>query len=268
MTIFVTKFDGTRQPYNRRKILRTCLRTGISREKAESIVRQVESHIYDGIRTKEILKMTLKLLEKEDRTYSSKYILRQALSELDPRFSSFEKFVELLFKEQGYKTWWNQIVQGKTIEHQIDVVVEKGDAFLIEVKHHRNPHRFCGLGVILQNWARLLDIRDKTDKYKNIWIVTNTKFSDHAIKFAKAKGIFLMGWKHPHERGLETIIDRKAIYPVTVLKTKRKIKERLLSEGIIQVFQIISESDKLKKLFSKTTVKNLQEQARGLCCTT
>ncbi len=263
--ISVTKFSGKKEPYQRKKILRTCMRTGLSRNKAEKIVDKVESKLYDGITTKKILNMTLNLLEKEDTSYYSKYGLRQALSELRPDYHNFEKFVQSLFRLQGYDTKWDQIIQGKCIEHQIDVIASKEQTILIECKHHKNPHRFCGLGDILQNWARFMDIRDKTDKYQNICVLTNTKFSAHAMRFAKPKGMMLIGWGHPKNKGLETMIDRKSFYPVTALKISKKSKNILLKNGIIQIFQVIEEGDKLKKFFSKSTVNKMQRQAEKLC---
>jgi len=55
LTVSVTKFDGTRQSYSRAKIVRTCVRMGVSRGVAESIADEIETKLFDGIETKKIL---------------------------------------------------------------------------------------------------------------------------------------------------------------------------------------------------------------------
>jgi len=263
--MFVTKVDGSKQQYSRNKLLRTCMRSGLPRKEALIVVKRIESKLYDGIPTRNILRLTLTELDKKDMSFSARYSLRKALSELNPKNNEFERFVELLLKENGFKTQWNVIVKGKTVEHQLDIIAEKGKTYLIEIKHHRNPHRFCGLGVVLQNWARILDIRDATKKYDYIWIITNTKFSNHAIRFARAKKIFLTGWRFPVNKGLETWVDKKSMYPVTVLRTTKNVKNKLLLNNILQIKQMIMEKDKLLKILSKKTVNNILNQAERLC---
>lgn len=54
-------------------------------------------------------------------------------------------------------------------------------------------------------------------KFDEAWVVTNGLFSDRAKTYAGAHGIKLMGWGYPKGRGLERIVDRSGLYPVTVL---------------------------------------------------
>ncbi len=48
-------------------------------------------------------------------------------------------------------------------------------------------------------------------------LVTNTKFSSKAIKYANCVGINLLGWRYPKEGGLEYYIEKEKFYPLTIL---------------------------------------------------
>jgi len=89
---------------------------------------------------------------------------------------------------------------------------------LVEVKRRRNPHRDTGLGEIIELWGRFKDIGESSKNeraIKEAWLVTNTKFSSHAKKFARCRGIRLLGWRYNTTRlseskteGLEKILER------------------------------------------------------------
>ena len=51
MGVFVTKADGTRQLFDREKVVRTCLRMGASRKIADDVAERVEKRLHDGIPT-------------------------------------------------------------------------------------------------------------------------------------------------------------------------------------------------------------------------
>jgi transcriptional regulator NrdR family protein len=72
--IFVTKFDGRKQPFDKSKIIRTCLRMHASLEQAKEIADKIEKKIYDGIPTKKILRMIFTYLKKYALKLSMKLI--------------------------------------------------------------------------------------------------------------------------------------------------------------------------------------------------
>ena len=80
LTIFVTKADGTKQPFSKWKVVRTCLRMGATRAVAESIAEEIETRIYDGIETKKILQMIFRRLRKHKPVIRHQIDLRKALS--------------------------------------------------------------------------------------------------------------------------------------------------------------------------------------------
>jgi hypothetical protein len=194
--IRVVKYDGRIQEFNRNKLLGSLLRSRVPRAETEKIVREVENQLYDKISTKEIYQIIYKLLlERGEKAGYQLYRLREALSLLDSRV--FEEFVGRLLEKFGYQFACNQILKGACSEHEIDVVAQKEEKrYLVEVKHHQNPHRDSGLTVVLALWARLDDLREKGEKFEQAWLFTNTKFSNHAKKYARCKNIRLTGWRY------------------------------------------------------------------------
>ena len=145
MTLRVTKANGTKQLFEKSKILRTCLRMGVSRKVAEKVAKNVERSIYDGIETRKILKMVFKELGKHKPSVKYRICLRRAMSLMKPK-PDFERFIQLVLIENGFEVTPNVIVRGKCIEHEIDAVAEKNsEVFLVEVKHHYNHHTPTGL---------------------------------------------------------------------------------------------------------------------------
>ncbi|MFH1424271.1 MAG: restriction endonuclease [archaeon] len=268
--VYVIKANGERAKFDREKILRTCERSGVPKDVAERIVSEVEQNVREGTTTKDILTWVLAKLNKYEQAHSKKYELKQALAALEPGEHEFEKYISHLFRAHGYETEWNKIVQGECIEHQMDVIVEKdGKKYLVECKHHVNPHRFCDLGTVIQTWARFDDINKGPNKgvYDNIMLVTNTKFSEHGTRYAKAKGTLLVGWNYPPDGDLRSMIDDKSIYPLTILNIEKKVHEKLSKAGILLIEEL-AESD-IGELYGKTEVsrkvlEKLQGKARAM----
>lgn len=263
--MLVTKFDGRKEEFQREKIINTCIRAGALQEVAIKIADEIESKAYDGITTKEIYELIKRLLEKHEATSAKIYALRESIANLDPFI--FEIFIKRVLESYEYVCEYNKLIQGLAVEHQIDIVARSktNELILVECKRYRNPHRFCGLDTCLQVYARLQDILDGFNKNKNIynfkraWIMTNTKFSEHAKQYAKEKEIILTGWKYPENEGLEILIQKKAIYPVNILKTKKKIIEKIIQSGIVIIREL--DEDKLRKIgISESIIRSLIKQ--------
>lgn len=254
--IFVKKSDGSGQPFDKNKIIRTCLRMHASQEHAGTVADKVESKVYDGIPTKEILKMIFFYLKNYRPEVKYRIDLREAISLLRPR-PDFENFVCLLLQEYGYKVSPPQLIQGRCVEHEVDAVARRGnETIYVEVKHHFQHHTYTGVGVFLESWSTFLDLSDGYEQNKNnfkfnkILIVCNTKFSDHALQYAKCKHINYIGWNVP-ERSLETMVEEKKFYPITLLKDMdEKIEARLADNGIVLLKQLV-EAD-FNELWRKT----------------
>jgi DNA-directed RNA polymerase specialized sigma24 family protein len=274
MTTFVRKADGTRQLFDREKVIRTCMRMGASRETAEEIVSKVEMKIYDGIETRKILQMVFRLLSKYKPAISHQIDLRRALSLIKPQ-PDFERFVQVLLSEHGYEVSPNQIVRGKCGEHEVDAIASKDDqTYIVEVKHHYKHHTPTGFDVSRITRAVFEDVTEGYDlglnnlKITRAMIVCNTKLSEHARHYARCRGIYHIGWSSPPEHDLQTMIEEKKLYPITYLKSlKSATRKSLASAGIILLKQLTQRKlDELRKetRIPRDTLETIIQRAKSL----
>ncbi|MDI6721685.1 MAG: restriction endonuclease [Candidatus Aenigmarchaeota archaeon] len=257
--ILVKKADGRKEEFDPRKIVNTSMRAGLSRRAAENIARKIVARLYDGISTHEIYQMALKEIESVEDKSSMLFRLREAVSEMPS--DKFELYIKKVLESYGYKCQWNVLVKGMYVEHQIDLIAEKsGKKYLVECKHHINPHRFCGLGIVLQVQARLEDIKEVKGTYQ-AWVVTNTKFSEHAKAYARGKNLMLSGWRYKGKMSLESMVQGKRLYPVCIINADKTVIKRLLDQNIITVQDALS-SD--MKAVDNKTVEYIKNQSRML----
>ena len=62
-------------------------------------------------------------------------------------------------------------------------------------------------------------------KFHQAWIVTNTKFTSNAIRYAQCAGIGLIGWSYPHNDNLASLVDKYCLHPITALSLINKNKK-------------------------------------------
>jgi len=70
----VVKKDGTREDFDKQKIINSCLSAGLAPDVAERIGNEVENLAYDGVETKEIRILVLNKVRKEDPSCAQKWI--------------------------------------------------------------------------------------------------------------------------------------------------------------------------------------------------
>ncbi len=241
--MYVIKADGTRQEFMEEKIINTCVRAGLSRRHAKNISQKIHSNAHDGITTHEIFQLISKeidLLSGKNAYYMD---LRDSIARMDSE--SFEIYTKELLELNGYKASWNKLIKGRYVEHQVDVVASKGGkTFLVECKHHSNPHRFTGLGTCLQVQARMEDINAAGHRFDGAWIFTNNKFSEHAKTYSKGIGIRLTGWKYENKFSLECLIEEKRAFPVTILDLKKEEIEALLKKRVVTIQDVLQKGRK------------------------
>jgi hypothetical protein len=245
LDVFVKKADGTKQLFDKEKIVRTCLRMGATRAVAESIAEEIEAMVYDGIETKEILQMIFRKVGKHRPSTKHQIDLRKALGLLNPK-PDFEFFVQTLLREHGYTVTPNQIVRGRCVEHEIDAIARKnGETFIVEVKHHFSYHTPTSLDVgrisraVFEDVTEGFELRLNNLKVDGSMIICNTKLSEHAKRYSECRGIYHIGWSSPPNRDLQTMIEEKQLYPITYLKRLNRVNRRkLVSNGIILLKQL------------------------------
>ena len=226
--MFLTKFDGRKEKFDPEKIVQACTLVGCSPDTAQQISETITRRSPQS--SSDIHSM---ILETVDAKAARLLMQRDAIARLDA--PSFEMYVRRVLEGAGYKCKWNVMIQGKCVEHQIDVLAQKGDkTYVVECKHHRNQHRYMGLDTALEMQARIEDLGDYS-----AWIVTNTKFSDHAKQYARKKGILLSGWKHDQDISLEKLITHRTL-PVTVLKVSEALHRAMIKNNIITLGDVES----------------------------
>ncbi len=249
LAVYVTKADGTTQPFNREKVVNTCLRMGATRAVAESVTKNVEAMIYEGIETRKILQMIFNHLRKQKPVFRHQIDLRKALSILNPA-PDFEHYIQLLLSEHGYEVTPNQIVKGKCVDHEVDAIARKnGKTCLVEIKHHFNYHTRTSLDVSRISRAIFEDVTEGYElglnnlKIDYSMIVCNTKLSEHAKRYANCRGIDHIGWGSPAKHDLEKMIEEKKLYPITFLKgLNAEIRHNLISNRIILLKNLTDKS--------------------------
>lgn len=286
--MYVIKVSGKRAKFNPAKVHRTCLRAGASQDLADRIVKEVIKHVYNGMETRELLKLILRLLRQKDPIVATRYSLKKAMLSLGPAGFVFERFIVSLLKAYDYQAWCPPLIQGACVKHEIDIIAKspykKPDpinkkesscsrTYMIECKYHNTPGLRSRLKEALYVWARFLDLQEawrqgKGQEFHRPWLISNTKFSSTAIKYAQCKDLRLLGWQYPKGNSLEYLIENKKLYPITILRSlDRASKETLFSKKIILCQELISTKKgilKQKTMLKEKKLTSLIKEARSI----
>ncbi|MGB5666696.1 MAG: ATP cone domain-containing protein [Maribacter sp.] len=273
--IEIVKSSGEKAKFSLTKLRRSLLRSGAGETTVDHIVDQVRDELYQGISTKEIYNRAFNLLKKKKSVFASKYKLKKAIYELGPTGFPFEKFVGAILEYSGYSTEVGKILQGVCVTHEVDVFAKKnGLLAVIECKFHGEEGRNCNVKVPLYIHSRYNDIREhwngKKSNSLNLdkgWVVTNTRFTEDAIKYGNCAGLYLLSWDIPKDDGLKDRIDRLGLYPITVstLLSNRE-KEFLLSRDIVLCRQLLNDHFFLDHLeISEARKERIMGELQSLC---
>ena len=189
--IDIVKSSGKKVKFSLHKLSKSLKRTGADEDTINKILDKVRDELYQGISTKEIYNRAFVLLKKKNSYLASKYKLKKAIYELGPTGFPFEYFISAVLKNSGYVTEVGKILQGKCVSHEVDVIAHKNnETTVIECKFHSQQGYNCNVKVPLYINSRYQDIKTHwdTNKKNNTilkpgWVVTNTRFTEDAIKF-------------------------------------------------------------------------------------
>ena len=93
----IVKHSGSIVEFNPVKLKKSLSKSGANAKVVDSIMKQIQSEIYEGISTKEIYKMAFALLKKSANSHAARYNLREAIRLLGPAGFFFEKYTARLF---------------------------------------------------------------------------------------------------------------------------------------------------------------------------
>lgn len=251
----IVKADGTKEPFEPARLSESLRRAGAPTYTANGIAKTVATNVVPGTSSKEIYTRAFALLRKETRPVAARYALRRALLELGPSGHPFEDFVSHLFAKNGSKVETRKMMQGVCVMHEVDFyAVSDHSAVAAELKYHNDPAYKTDLKTVLYVKSRFDDIflcdpHDRTCNIDQGLLVTNTKFTTEAIKYAECAGVDLLGWRYPERDNLFARMTQTRVYPVTTLTTLTRAEKRLLIDrGVIAVDMLRERRDTLSEL--------------------
>jgi len=277
MAVPIIKASGQTEKFNPQKLIHSLIRSGASGEVAQEIADKVEKQITPSTHTKHIYRLARKFLKQYNRATDMRYSIKKALYALGPSGYPFEKYFARILKAYGYSVEINQFMQGYCVRHEVDVLAGKGnERFIIECKYHSNGGIPTDVKEALYIYSRYADIKkayeldheNRSLTYHG-WLATNTRCTSDTIQYAECVGLKIISWKYPENGSLETMIEEKRLYPITVLSSIRKnTVETLFRNGII-LAQDIAYTDEHtfieKSGLNASIARLLKRQADDLC---
>jgi hypothetical protein len=249
--INVLKADHSQEPFSDEKLMDSIRRARIPNTIQGEVLTHVKSKIYEGISTQEIYQHIIEFLNTTPKPYiKTRYSLKEAIMQLGPTGYPFEDFISKLLESSGYKTKVRQILRGRCISHEIDVIAQKdGKSAMIEAKFHNSPGVRSEVHVALYTKSRFEDIKTNNN-LDEAWIVTNTKTTIDANNYAQCVGMRVLSWDYPQGEGLRELIERSRLHPVTMLTTmSQSQKMTLLDNHIVLCKEILHQQDVLDRLY-------------------
>jgi hypothetical protein len=230
MSVTIVKASGRQEEFDIRKLVDSLIRSGASEDVAQEIAQKVSGQITPRLRTKHIFRKARKLLHKYNRAADMRYSIKRAIYALGPAGYQFEQYFARILKEYGYAVEVNRIMNGYCVTHEVDVfAVKENSGFIIECKYHSDGGIPTDVKTALYIHSRFADIKRGYEaslgncvRIIEGWLVTNTRCSSDAIKFAECMGLRIVSWRYPQREGLEKMIEDKRLYPVTILTSVRR----------------------------------------------
>ncbi|MCK5615366.1 hypothetical protein KAR91_76590 [Candidatus Pacearchaeota archaeon] len=265
----VIKASGEFERFNSKKVYRGILRAGGSRQLARDTITELKTKVKDGIATTKILDIILTVLKREPDV-AARYDLKRAVMSLGPHGFAFEVYFSQILKEHGFEAKTSNMIKGKKIMQEVDIIATKKYAYMIECKYHNKTGNYTGLKEAMYTYARFLDVKKKKLNYS--WLATNTHCSNKAIMYSKGVGQKITSWGYPKKGNLKDLIERKGLYPITIVKyVSPEVKEQLYKAKIMLAKDLIKYPAKElseKTGISEKIINKILTEVREICGTT
>jgi hypothetical protein len=277
MALEIIKASGRTEEFNIQKLVDSLIRSGATEDDARDIARQVESQIKPSMHTKHIYRIARKILRHYSKTADMRYSIKKAIYMLGPAGYQFEKYFAGILKAYGYSAETNRFLKGYCVTHEVDIFAVRDDiGGVIECKYHSNGGNPTDVKTALYVYSRFMDIKKTYElNHENRvsinegWLVTNTRCTSDAIKYAGCVGLKIVSWKYPDENSLERMIENKKLYPVTILSSIKKTSLNILFKNDIILVRDIADMD--ERIFIRqsgldtATARTLKREADELC---
>lgn len=269
--IWITKADGEKEPFDPHKLDQSLARAGAPSHDRLKILMKVERELKDGMRTEDIYSHAFDMLRRtETPAVAARYSIKRAVFALGPSGFPFEQFIAEILKAHGWVARTGVALTGRCAPHEVDVLAEKdGRRIGIEAKFHNEPGGKTDIKDALYVYARYEDLSRSPEKSSRVdegWLVTNTRFTRNAIRYAQCTNLTLLGWDYPSGRGLMHMIENKRVHPLTALTTLSDSEKHRLMENNIVLCRSIQSPHLLQEYGVKPDrVAKVMEEAKHLC---
>ena len=265
--IYVTKISGEQELFSEEKLRNALQRASVVPHLIDDAVSAVRAQLRNGIPTGEIYRLAFAYLRSRELGSASRYGLRRAIMDMGPDGHPFEKLVAEIFESQGFTAQTSVVLQGRCVQHEVDVVAVKGDRkIMVECKFHHEQEVKSDVKVALYIQARFEDLKE-SQGFTEAWLVTNTKLSYDAIQYAQCAGMHAVGWSYPREGSLQNWIERIDLHPITILESiTNQEKHVWLENGIVSCRDIRQRPN----VFAVANIhehqqKKILDEIQGLC---
>ncbi len=241
LKFIVQKVNRTFEEFDKKKFKKSLEAAGVSEEATQEIVKEISEELDPFSTTNAIHQKTYRALRKRSKLDAANYNIKRAIYKLGPTGYPFEILCAEMLKSKGYKTKVSVIKKGKFVSHEVDVVATRPDGDIYcECKFHNRKYYKNDVKIPLYVHARYLDIKEANpDLNFKYALISNTQFSEDAIKYAKGVDLLLFSMNYPKKNTFCQLIQRYRIYPITVLSTLRaREKKQLLDKGIVIIKHI------------------------------
>jgi hypothetical protein len=271
MAFLITKADGAQEVFELEKLEHSLTSAGASADTSKLIAEKVTRELEQGMTTEEIYRRAFRLLQEgAEPGTAARYSVKRALFALGPSGFPFERFVAEVLKAHGWNTRTGVALTGRCAPHEVDILAEKdGKRVGIEAKFHNEPSGKTDIKDALYVHARYEDLARAPEGYSHVdegWLVTNTRFTRNAIRYAQCSSLTLLGWDYPRGHGLQTMIMEGRVHPLTCLTTLNDGEKRRLMDNKIVLCRDVRSGHLLEEYGIKPDrIPRVLEEAKYLC---
>lgn len=269
--VLITKADGEQEAFDPAKLEHSLAHAGASSTMRAKVLGHVLQELKPGMMTEEIYRHAFDMLKHHEATpVAARYSMKRAVFALGPSGFPFERFFAEVLRGHGWSVRSDLILTGRCVTHEVDVLAEKdGRRVGIEAKFHNDPGGKTEIKDALYVKARYDDLKlapEASSRVDEGWLVTNTRFTKNAIRYAQCSNLTLIGWDYPRTRGLLAMIEEARVHPITALTTLSDGEKKRLLEKRIVLCKHVQTPHLLQEYGVKPEqIPKVLEEARRLC---
>lgn len=271
-SILITKADGGKEPFSAAKLERSLAHAGASTTVRARVTGQILHELKPDMSTEQIYRRAFEILKELQETpaVAARYSVKRAIFSLGPSGFPFEAFLAEVMRGHGWSAQTGVYLTGRCAPHEVDVLMEKdGKRVGIEAKFHNEPGGKTDIKDALYVKSRYEDLKLAplaSSRVDEGWLVTNTRFTKNAIRYARCSNLQLIGWDYPRTRGLMTLIEEARVHPLTCLTTLTDGEKRRLLEQRIVLCKSVQTPHLLQEHgIAPNRIPGVIEEAKYLC---